>query len=159
MPDTAAIATPDRAAGRGDLLRTSAGGDRVRHGRAARARHVELHDVVAGAARRLAATASAPVAGKGLGEDAELHQTGPCTSASRTGRPAADRLRDGRHGADRGDAVVDVGAAHRRAVEDGVGKAFELAAIEMSVGAERPAPGGVLLAEDLDLATTCSTRG
>ena len=39
--------------------------------------------------------------------------------------------------ADRGEAVLDVGAAHRRAVEDRVGEALELAAVEMAVGAER----------------------
>src|SRR5262249_36626074 len=49
-------------------------------------------------------------------------------------------------------SVLYVRAAHRRAVEHGVGKGFELAPEEMTVGAERPAIGRVLLVEDLDVA-------
>ena len=48
---------------------------------------------------------------------------------------------------------------HRRAVEDRVGEALELAAVEVAVGAERPVPAGVGLAEDVDVARSCSTRG
>src|SRR4051794_17200907 len=66
------------------------------------------------------------------------------------GTSRADRLGDGRHGPHRGNAVDGIGATHRRAVEYGVGKAFQLAPIEMSVRPERPAPGSILLAEDLD---------
>src|SRR5690348_8204713 len=62
------------------------------------------------------------------------------------------RAGDGDHAADGSEAVIDIGAGHRRPVEDGCGKTFELAAVEVAVGAEHARGFARRLVKDVDVA-------
>ena len=133
----------DRDAGRMPrpaTLSAAPGGDRVRHGGEAEAGHVELHGRVA----RVRAPRAGPSRHRCQGMSwrrCRASSHAPVTSASRTGLPVCDRLRDGHHRPHRGDAVRDVGAVHRRAIRGSLGKALELAAVEMAVGAQHATRG------------------
>src|SRR5271170_3734811 len=65
---------------------------------------------------------------------------------------------DCHHSPHRGDTVLDVCPSHGRAIENRRGEAFELSAIEVSVGAENPCRFARRFVEDLDVARFVEPR-
>src|SRR5262245_4354895 len=81
-------------------------------------------------------------------------------SASNTSRdirqadplPGLARSRNRDHGAHRGQAVFDTSADHRGTVQNGVGEAFDLSLIAVSILPERAMVLAILCRETLDVA-------